>query len=145
TNAVTGIATAYMDSIPSVILPGQVPTHAIGEDPLQECDTVRLPRPCVADNVRRHDAAELAPTNRKALQLAASRRPGPVPVGHPKDVTRNKCRFEYPKSVAMRSYNPVTRGHQGQLRKALNLLLNAERPLVYTGGGVILANAAPEL
>ncbi len=145
TNAVTGIATAYMDSIPLVILSGQVPTHAIGEDAFQECDTVGITRPCVKHNFLVKDVKDLASTIRKAFQIAASGRPGPVLVDIPKDVTRNKCRFEYPKSVAMRSYNPVTRGHQGQLRKALNLLLNAERPLIYTGGGVILANAAPEL
>ncbi|NLD68221.1 MAG: acetolactate synthase 3 catalytic subunit, partial [Limnobacter sp.] len=145
TNAVTGIATAYMDSIPMVILSGQVPTHAIGEDAFQECDTVGITRPCVKHNFLVKDVKDLASTIRKAFQIAASGRPGPVLVDIPKDVTRNKCRFEYPKSVAMRSYNPVTRGHQGQLRKALNLLLNAERPLIYTGGGVILANAAPEL
>ncbi|HRO61542.1 MAG TPA: acetolactate synthase 3 catalytic subunit [Burkholderiaceae bacterium] len=145
TNAVTGIATAYMDSIPMVILSGQVPTHAIGEDAFQECDTVGITRPCVKHNFLVKDVKDLATTIKKAFQIAASGRPGPVLVDIPKDVTRNKCRFEYPKSVAMRSYNPVTRGHQGQLRKALNLLLNAERPLIYTGGGVILANAAPEL
>ena len=145
TNAVTGIATAYMDSIPMVILSGQVPTHAIGEDAFQECDTVGITRPCVKHNFLVKDVRELATTIKKAFHIAASGRPGPVLVDIPKDVTRNKCRFDYPKSVSMRSYNPVTRGHQGQLKKALGLLLGAERPMVYTGGGVILANAAPEL
>ena len=145
TNAVTGIATAYMDSIPMVILSGQVPTHAIGEDAFQECDTVGITRPCVKHNFLVKDVRELATTIKKAFHIAASGRPGPVLVDIPKDVTRNKCRFDYPKSVTMRSYNPVTRGHQGQLKKALGLLLGAERPMVYTGGGVILANAAPEL
>jgi len=145
TNAVTGIATAYMDSIPMVILSGQVPTHAIGEDAFQECDTVGITRPCVKHNFLVKDVKELASTIKKAFHIAASGRPGPVLVDIPKDVTRNKCRFDYPESVSMRSYNPVTRGHQGQLKKALNLLLGAERPMVYTGGGVILANAAPEL
>ncbi|TXL66034.1 acetolactate synthase 3 catalytic subunit [Zeimonas arvi] len=145
TNAVTGIATAYMDSIPMVILSGQVPTHAIGEDAFQECDTVGITRPCVKHNFLVKDVKDLASTIRKAFHIAASGRPGPVLVDIPKDVTRNKCRFDYPKSVTMRSYNPVTRGHQGQLKKALGLLLGAERPMVYTGGGVILANAAPEL
>jgi acetolactate synthase-1/2/3 large subunit len=145
TNAVTGIATAYMDSIPMVILSGQVPTHAIGEDAFQECDTVGITRPCVKHNFLVKDVKDLAATIKKAFHIAASGRPGPVLVDIPKDVTRNKCRFDYPKTVSMRSYNPVTRGHQGQLKKAVSLLLGAERPMVYTGGGVILANAAPEL
>jgi len=145
TNAVTGIATAYMDSIPMVILSGQVPTHAIGEDAFQECDTVGITRPCVKHNFLVTDDKDRAATIKKAFHIAASGRPGPVLVDIPKDVSRNKCRFDYPKSVSMRSYNPVTRGHQGQLKKAVSLLLNAERPMIYTGGGVILANAAPEL
>jgi acetolactate synthase-1/2/3 large subunit len=145
TNAVTGIATAYMDSIPMVVLSGQVPTHAIGEDAFQECDTVGITRPCVKHNFLVKDVKDLASTIKKAFHIARTGRPGPVLVDIPKDVTRNKCRFEYPASVAMRSYNPVTRGHHGQLKKALSLLLSAERPMIYTGGGVILANAAPEL
>jgi acetolactate synthase-1/2/3 large subunit len=145
TNAVTGIATAYMDSIPMVVLSGQVPTHAIGEDAFQECDTVGITRPCVKHNFLVKDVKDLAVTIKKAFHIAKTGRPGPVLVDIPKDVTRNKCRFEYPASVAMRSYNPVTRGHHGQLKKALSLLLGAERPMLYTGGGVILANAAPEL
>jgi acetolactate synthase I/II/III large subunit len=145
TNAVTGIATAYMDSIPMVILSGQVPTHAIGEDAFQECDTVGITRPCVKHNFLVKDVKELASTIKKAFHIARSGRPGPVLVDIPKDITRNKCRFEYPASVAMRSYNPVVRGHQGQLKKALGLLLGAERPMIYTGGGVILANAADAL
>src|SRR5690606_28882144 len=145
TNAVTGIATAYMDSVPMVVISGQVPTHAIGEDAFQECDTVGITRPCVKHNFLVKDVKELATTIRKAFQIANSGRPGPVLVDIPKDVTRNKCRFDYPQTVSMRSYNPVTRGHQGQIKKALNLILGAERPMVYTGGGIILANAAPEL
>ncbi len=145
TNAVTGIATAYMDSVPMVIITGQVPTHAIGEDAFQECDTVGITRPCVKHNFLVKDVKDLAVTIRKAFHIANTGRPGPVLVDIPKDVSRNKCRFEYPKTVSMRSYNPVTRGHQGQLKKALNLILGAERPMIYAGGGVILANAAPEL
>ncbi len=145
TNAVTGIATAYMDSVPLVVITGQVPTHAIGEDAFQECDTVGITRPCVKHNFLVKDVKDLATTIRKAFHIANSGRPGPVLVDIPKDVTRNRCRFEYPKTVSMRSYNPVTRGHQGQIRKALNLILGAERPMIYTGGGIILANAAPEL
>ena len=145
TNAVTGIATAYMDSVPMVVISGQVPTHAIGEDAFQECDTVGITRPCVKHNFLVKDVKELATTIRKAFQIANSGRPGPVLVDIPKDVTRNKCRFDYPQTVSMRSYNPVTRGHQGQIQKALNLIRGAERPMVYTGGGVILSNASPEL
>jgi acetolactate synthase I/II/III large subunit len=145
TNAVTGIATAYMDSIPMVILSGQVPTHAIGLDAFQECDTVGITRPCVKHNFLVKDVKDLATTLKKAFVIAATGRPGPVLVDIPKDITRDKCRFEYPASVPMRSYNPVVKGHQGQIRKALQLLLAAERPMVYTGGGVILADAAPEL
>src|SRR5690606_32898045 len=132
TNAVTGIATAYMDSVPMVVLTGQVPTHAIGEDAFQECDTVGITRPCVKHNVMVKYVKDHAPTIRNAFQIAISGRPGTVLVDIPKDVSRNKCRFDYPQSVSMRSYNPVTRGHQGQIKKALNLILGAERPTVYT-------------
>ena len=145
TNAVTGIATAYMDSIPLVILSGQVPTHAIGEDAFQECDAVGITRPCVKHNFLVKDVKHLAETIKKAFHIASTGRPGPVLVDIPKDVTREKCRYEYPKTVAMRSYNPVTKGHQGQIKKALQLIRGAERPMIYTGGGVILANGADEL
>ncbi len=145
TNAVTGIATAYTDSVPMVVLTGQVPTHAIGEDAFQEADTVGITRPCVKHNFLVKDVRDLAMTIRKAFHIASTGRPGPVLVDIPKDVTRNRCRFEYPKTISMRSYNPVTRGHHGQIKKALGLLLTAERPMVYAGGGVVLANAAEEL
>ena len=145
TNAVTGIATAYMDSIPLVILSGQVPTHAIGEDAFQECDAVGITRPCVKHNFLVKDVKHLAETIKKAFHIATTGRPGPVLVDIPKDVTREKCRYEYPKTVAMRSYNPVTKGHQGQIKKALQLIRGAERPMIYTGGGVILANGSEEL
>ncbi|MCO5101083.1 MAG: acetolactate synthase 3 catalytic subunit [Burkholderiaceae bacterium] len=145
TNAITGIATAYTDSIPIVVLTGQVPTHAIGEDAFQEADTVGITRPCVKHNFLVKDVRELAVTIRKAFHIAATGRPGPVLVDIPKDVTRAQCRFEYPKTVSMRSYNPVTRGHQGQIKKALGLILTAERPMIYAGGGVVLANASEEL
>ena len=145
TNAVTGIATAYMDSIPMVILSGQVPTHAIGLDAFQECDTVGITRPCVKHNFLVKDVKDLALTMKKAFHIATTGRPGPVLVDIPKDVTRERCKFEYPKSVSMRSYQPVTKGHQGQIRKALQLLMSAERPMIYTGGGVILANASAQL
>ena len=145
TNAVTGIATAYMDSVPLVIISGQVPTHAIGEDAFQECDAIGITRPCVKHNFLVKDVKDLAETFRKAFHIARSGRPGPVLIDIPKDVTRNRCRFEYPERVSMRSYNPVTRGHQGQIKRAMQAILAAERPMVYTGGGIILANAAPEL
>ncbi|MFA7506105.1 MAG: acetolactate synthase 3 catalytic subunit [Burkholderiaceae bacterium] len=145
TNAVTGIATAYMDSVPMVVISGQVPTHAIGEDAFQECDTVGITRPCVKHNFLVKNVKDLAETIKKAFHIARTGRPGPVLVDIPKDVTRDKCRFAYPEQVAMRSYNPVVKGHQGQIRKALNLIMRAERPMIYTGGGVILANASEEL
>src|SRR3970040_1363256 len=145
TNAVTGIATAYMDSIPLVIITGQVPTHAIGQDAFQECDTVGITRPCVKHNFLIKDVKDVATTIRKAFYIAKTGRPGPVVVDIPKDVTTHRTDFEYPKSIIMRSYNPVVRGHAGQIKKAIQLLAKARRPMVYTGGGVILGNAAAEL
>ena len=145
TNAVTGLATAYMDSIPMVIISGQVPTHAIGQDAFQECDTVGITRPCVKHNFLVKDVKDLAETMKKAFYIASTGRPGPVLVDIPKDITIAKHVFEYPQEVEMRSYKPVDKGHSGQIRKAVQLLLTAERPMIYTGGGVILANAAPEL
>ena len=145
TNAVTGIATAYMDSIPMVIISGQVPTHAIGLDAFQECDTVGITRPCVKHNFLVKDVKDLAATMKKAFHIATTGRPGPVLVDVPKDVTRDRCKFDYPKSISMRSYNPVVKGHSGQIKKAVQMILGAERPMIYTGGGVILANAAEEL
>ncbi len=145
TNAVTGIATAYMDSIPMVILSGQVPTHAIGLDAFQEVDTVGVTRPCVKHNFLVKDIKDLAATIKKAFYLATSGRPGPVLVDIPKDITAAKHEFLYPESVAMRSYNPVVKGHAGQIKKAVQLLTEAKRPMIYTGGGVILSDAAPQL
>ncbi len=145
TNAVTGIATAYMDSIPLVILSGQVPTHAIGQDAFQECDTVGITRPCVKHNFLVKDVKDLATTIKKAFYLARTGRPGPVLVDIPKDITTQPCEFQYPESVSMRSYNPVRKGHAGQIKKAAQLILEAKRPMVYSGGGVILSNAAPQL
>jgi acetolactate synthase-1/2/3 large subunit len=145
TNAVTGIATAFMDSIPMVILSGQVPTHAIGLDAFQECDTVGITRPCVKHNFLVKDVKDLAITIKKAFHLARTGRPGPVLVDIPKDITRNRCKFDYPKEVTMRSYNPVVKGHSGQIKKAVQLILSAERPMIYTGGGIILGNASREL
>ena len=145
TNAVTGIATAYMDSIPMVIITGQVPTHAIGLDAFQECDAIGITRPCVKHNFLVKDVKDLALTIKKAFYLAATGRPGPVLVDIPKDVTTARCQFEYPETVSMRSYNPVIKGHPGQIKKAMQLLLGAKRPMVYAGGGVILSDAAPQL
>jgi acetolactate synthase I/II/III large subunit len=145
TNAVTGIATAYMDSIPLVVLTGQVPTHAIGLDAFQECDTVGITRPCVKHNYLVKDVKDLASTIKKAFHIATSGRPGPVLVDIPKDVTTQACEFHYPETVHMRSYNPVRKGHAGQIRKAVQLILEAERPMVYTGGGVVLSNSSPQL
>jgi len=142
TNAVTGIATAYMDSIPMVIITGQVPTAAIGQDAFQECDTVGITRPCVKHNFLVKDVKDLAITMKKAFYLARTGRPGPVLVDIPKDVTNHTCEFDYPASISMRSYNPVIKGHSGQIKKAVQLLLAAKRPMIYTGGGVILANAS---
>lgn len=145
TNAVTGIATAYMDSIPLVIISGQVPTHAIGLDAFQEVDTVGITRPCVKHNFLVKDIKELATTIKKAFYIASTGRPGPVLVDIPKDVSQQKTGFAYPEKVSMRSYNPVTRGHSGQIKKAVQLILGAKRPMIYAGGGVILSDAATRL
>ncbi|MBI5927164.1 MAG: acetolactate synthase 3 catalytic subunit [Aquabacterium sp.] len=145
TNAITGIATAYMDSIPMVIVTGQVPTPAIGLDAFQECDTVGITRPIVKHNFLVKDVADLATTMKKAFHIARTGRPGPVVVDIPKDVSLKTTAFHYPETVEMRSYNPVRKGHGGQIRKAVQLLLSAKRPYIYTGGGVILGEASKEL
>ncbi|MGE4240350.1 acetolactate synthase 3 catalytic subunit [Ramlibacter sp.] len=146
TNAVTGIATAYMDSIPMVIITGQVPTAAIGLDAFQECDTVGITRPIVKHNFLVKDVRDMAMVMKKAFHIARSGRPGPVVVDIPKDVSFNKTVYTgQPDKVEMRSYNPVRRGHGGQIRKAVQLLMAAKRPYIYTGGGVILGNATNEL
>lgn len=146
TNAITGIATAYMDSIPMVIVTGQVPTAAIGLDAFQECDTVGITRPIVKHNFLVKDVRDMAEVMKKAFHIARSGRPGPVVVDIPKDVSFNKTAWTgYPDKVEMRSYNPVRKGHSGQIRKALQLLLAAKRPYIYSGGGVILGNATEEL
>ena len=146
TNAITGIATAYMDSIPMVIVTGQVPTPAIGLDAFQECDTVGITRPIVKHNFLVKDVRQLAEVMKRAFHIARTGRPGPVVVDIPKDVSFNKTTYAgHPQTVAMRSYNPVRKGHGGQIRKALQLLLAAKRPYVYAGGGVLLANASAEL
>ncbi len=146
TNAVTGIATAYMDSIPMVVISGQVPTHAIGEDAFQECDTVGITRPCVKHNFLVRDIKDLADTLHKAFYLARTGRPGPVLVDIPKDITAARYKYSPAKGEpVMRSYAPVVKGHQGQIKKAVQMLLQAERPMIYSGGGVILSDASAEL
>jgi len=145
TNAVTGIATAYMDSIPMVVISGQVPTSAIGLDAFQEVDTVGITRPCVKHNFLVKDVTELALTIKKAFYIASTGRPGPVLVDIPKDVSQQKTKFVYPDKVSMRSYNPVIKGHARQIKKAAELILSAKRPMVYAGGGVILSDAAAQL
>ncbi len=145
TNAITGIATAYMDSIPMVIITGQVPTPAIGLDAFQECDTVGITRPIVKHNFLVKDVRELALTMKKAFHIARTGRPGPVVVDVPKDVSLKTAPFHYPATVEMRSYSPAKKGHSGQIRKAVQLLLQAKRPYIYTGGGVILGNASAQL
>jgi len=145
TNAITGIATAYMDSIPLVVISGQVPAPAIGMDAFQEVDMVGITRPCVKHNFLVKDVKDIAATIKKAFYIAATGRPGPVVVDIPKDITAHFAKFEYPASVEMRSYTPIMKGHSGQIKKAVKLLLEAKRPMIYTGGGVVLGNAAEEL
>ncbi len=145
TNAVTGIADAYMDSVPVVVFTGQVPVHLIGNDAFQEVDTIGITRPCVKHNFLVKDVRELALTIKKAFYIATSGRPGPVVVDIPKDVTAKKAPFHYPERVSLRSYSPTVRGHPGQIRRAMELILSAKRPMIYTGGGVILDDAAAEL
>ena len=145
TNAVTGIATAYMDSIPMVCITGQVPTSMIGLDAFQEIDTVGVTRPIVKHNFLVKDVNDLASTLKKAFHLATTGRPGPVVVDIPKDVQNAKSNYEYPQEVEIRSYLPVTKGHSGQIKKAVEMMLAAKRPILYTGGGVILGEASSEL
>lgn len=147
TNAVTGIATAYLDSIPMVIITGQVATQFIGSDAFQEVDSVGITRPCVKHNFLVKNLEDMATTLKKAFYVASTGRPGPVVVDIPKDITAPnvKVPYEYPKSIAMRSYNPVSKGHQRQEKKAVDLILGAKQPMIYSGGGVILSNAHQEL
>jgi acetolactate synthase-1/2/3 large subunit len=145
TNAVTGIATAYMDSIPMVILTGQVPTHLIGDDAFQEVDTVGITRPCVKHNFLVRDVKDLATTMKKAFFISNSGRPGPVVVDIPKDVTAQTTNYSYPKNVRIRSYAPAHKAHAKQISRAASLLLRARKPIIYTGGGVVLSGAAKQL
>ncbi len=147
TNAITGIATAYMDSIPMVVISGQVPSPVIGSDAFQEVDMVGISRPCVKHNFLVKDVNQIAETIKKAFYVASSGRPGPVVVDIPKDITdpRIKVPYKYPKKVHIRSYNPAVSGHKGQIKKAVDMLFSAERPVIYSGGGVVLGEASKEL
>lgn len=145
TNTVTGIATAYLDSIPLVVFTGQVPTDLIGNDAFQEVDCIGITRPCVKHNFLVERVEDLAETVKKAFYVATTGRPGPVVVDIPKDVTAAETEYHYPEKVEMRSYRPTVRGHSGQIKRAIDLILSAKKPMVYTGGGVILGNAASEL
>ncbi|MBE9515820.1 MAG: acetolactate synthase 3 large subunit [Proteobacteria bacterium] len=145
TNAITGIATAYMDSIPLVVFTGQVYSNLIGDDAFQEVDSVGITRPCVKHNFLVKDVNDLACTIKKAFHIATTGRPGPVVIDIPKDVTANKTEYSYPKSVEMRSYQPVTSGHPGQIKRAVEILLSAKKPMIYSGGGAILGNASDDL
>ena len=142
TNAVTGIATAYADSIPMVVISGQVATTMIGTDAFQECDTVGITRPCVKHNYLVKNVADLPRILKEAFYIARSGRPGPVLVDMPKDVQDAKTPFVYPESIDIVSYRPVTKGHPGQIKRALQILLNAKKPLFYVGGGTVLSNGA---
>ena len=145
TNAVTGIATAYMDSIPMVVITGQVPKHLIGNDAFQEVDSVGITRPVVKHNFLIGDVKDIATVFKKAFYVATTGRPGPVVIDIPKDITAAKCEFHYPSEIKMRSYHPTVKGHIGQIKRATELILSAERPMIYTGGGVILSNASEQL
>jgi acetolactate synthase-1/2/3 large subunit len=147
TNAVTGIATAYMDSIPMVIITGQVATANIGSDAFQEVDAVGITRPCVKHNFLVKDINDLAETVKKAFYVATTGRPGPVVVDVPKDITDTsiKIPYHYPETVQMRSYQPTLKGHSGQIKRAVDLLLSAKKPMIYTGGGVVLGKGSDEL
>lgn len=145
TNAVTGIATAYMDSIPMVVITGQVPLPMIGLDAFQEIDTVGITRPIVKHNFLVKDVDELAMTLKKAFYIATTGRPGPVVVDIPKDIQNAISTYEYPQEVKLRSYQPVTKGHSGQIKKAVELMKTAKTPILYTGGGVVLGDASEEL
>jgi len=147
TNAITGIATAYMDSIPLIVITGQVPSHVIGTDAFQEVDAVGISRPCVKHNFLVKDLNKLASTLKKAFFIATTGRPGPVVIDIPKDITAPhiKIPYQYPKQISIRSYNPNLKGHPRQIKRAVELLLSARRPVIYSGGGVIIDEASKEL
>ncbi|QOX79485.1 biosynthetic-type acetolactate synthase large subunit [Trichlorobacter lovleyi] len=145
TNTITGIATAYMDSIPMVIITGQVPTPLIGNDAFQEVDIIGITRPITKHSFLIRHAKDIPTIVRKAFYIARSGRPGPVLIDFPKDVQISQAEFKWPESIDIRGYKPNLEGHQKQVEKAVEMLLDARRPVMYVGGGVILANAAEEL
>ena len=145
TNAVTGIADAYLDSVPLVVFTGQVPRSLIGNDAFQEVDIVGITRPCVKHNFLVTKVEDLASIIKKAFHIATSGRPGPVLVDIPKDVSSDKTEFSYPDKIGMRTYNPTVNGHPKQIKNAVNLLMEAKKPIVYSGGGVILSSASDDL
>lgn len=145
TNAVTGIATAYMDSIPMIVITGQVPSHLIGNDAFQEVDSVGITRPIVKHNFLINDVKDIADTFKKAFYVATTGRPGPVVIDIPKDITAERIDFEYPSQIEMRSYHPTVKGHNGQIKRAMDLIVKAERPMIYSGGGVIIGNGSEQL
>ena len=147
TNAITGIATAYMDSIPMVVLSGQVQSHLIGEDAFQETDMIGISRPIVKHSFLVQKTEDIPSIIKKAFYIASSGRPGPVVIDIPKDLSHpdKKYPYEYPQEVKMRSYSPATRGHAGQIKKAVQLLMEGKRPIIYAGGGVVQGDAADEL
>ncbi len=145
TNAVTGIATAFMDSIPMVVITGQVPTSLIGNDAFQEVDCVGITRPCVKHNFLVKDVNDLAMVLKKAFYIATTGRPGPVVVDIPKDITAEVAEYKHPKQIEMRSYSPVVKGHPGQIKRAVKMMASAKRPMIYSGGGVILDDASKVL
>jgi acetolactate synthase-1/2/3 large subunit len=145
TNTVTGIATAYMDSIPIVVLTGQIPTLLIGNDAFQEADIIGITRPCTKHNYLVKDAKDLGRTLKEAFYVARSGRPGPVLVDLPKDIMVNSTEFKYPDKVFVRGYQPTYEGHPGQIQRAVKLILKSKKPLLYAGGGIISSNASKEL
>lgn len=147
TNAITGIATAYMDSVPLVVLSGQVASSLIGNDAFQECDMVGISRPIVKHSFLIKKAEDIPETIKKAFYIAASGRPGPVVIDLPKDTVNpaNKYPYRYPEAVSLRSYNPTLQGHKGQIKKALTKLIAAQKPVFYIGGGAINANCSAEI
>ena len=147
TNAITGIATAYMDSIPMVVISGQVQSHLIGTDSFQETDMVGISRPVVKHSFMIKSAQDIPEAVKKAFYIATSGRPGPVVIDIPKDTTNptDLVPYEYPEELAMRSYSPATKGHTGQIKKAVSMMMEAERPMIYTGGGVIQGNSSEDL
>jgi len=145
TNAVTGIATAYMDSVPMIVITGQVPKPLIGNDAFQEVDSVGITRPIVKHNFLIEDVKDIARVFKQAFFVATTGRPGPVVIDIPKDITAHKTEFDYPQDITMRSYNPTTKGHPGQIKRAIDIILAAERPMIYSGGGVILGNGSEQL